>query len=183
MFAWGWYGARPYNAAIGGRLAVTYYAKPHLSLTTDISVQSVDYSQAPHMNGTLASLGETMVYSLTPFSGATAKAGVSRQNARNAGFAYWSGYLAAGYFRDLPAGFSAYAEASLSFASYDEPLPSFGKRRVELAPGVTVNLLNRHIVLSRFTPRLTYTFTRQRSTIPLYSYGRNRVELGLTTTF
>lgn len=164
-------------------MAVTYYAKPHLSLTTDISVQSVDYSQVPHMDGTLASLGETMVYSLTPSSGATAKAGVSRQNARNAGFAYWSGYLAAGYFRDLPAGFSAYAEASLSFASYDEPLPSFGKRRVELAPGVTVNLLNRHIVLSRFTPRLTYTFTRQRSTIPLYSYDRNRVELGLTTTF
>lgn len=124
-----------------------------------------------------------MVYSLTPTSGVAAKAGITRQTARSPALANCNGYLAVGSFRELPAGFSAYGELSASFSRYDEALSSFGVRRHDFAAGVMVNLLNRHIVLSRFTPRVTYSFTRQRSTIPLYSFDRNRLELGLTTTF
>ena len=178
-----WYGAKPYNVGIGGRLSATYYATPQLGLTTELAGQAVHYDQAKYMTGTLLSLGETVVYAFTPSSGITAKSGVSRQSARADAYSNWSGYLAAGYFRDLPAGFSAYAETSVSVGSYDSPLAAFGQRRVDIASSTMVNVLNRHIVLSRFTPRLTYTFTHQHSTIPLYSFNRNRIEMGLTTVF
>jgi outer membrane protein len=178
-----WYGAKPYNMAVGARLTATYYATPQLGLTTEIAGQSVDYDQARYMTGPLISLSETVVYALTPSSGTTVKSGVSRQSARVDAYSNWSGYLAVGYFRDLPAGFSAYVETSVSLSSYDSALAAFGQRRVDIASSTMVNLLNRHIVLSRFTPRLTYTFTHQHSTIPLYSFDRNRIEMGLTTVF
>jgi len=38
-------------------------------------------------------------------------------------------------------------------------------------------------VLGRFTPRVSYTFTRQSSTISLYHFQRSRLEIGLTTLF
>lgn len=178
-----WYGARPYNFGTGGRITATYYVSPQLGLTTDLAGQWVDYDEAPHMTGLLVSLGETMIYALTPSSGVVARAGVGRTDARAEAYANWSGYLAGGYFRDLPAGFSAYLETALSVGSYDAALPAFGARRVDFASSTMVNLLNRHIVLSRFTPRVTYTYTYQHSTIPLYSFDRNRIELGLTTVF
>nr|WP_284732153.1 surface lipoprotein assembly modifier [Sphingobium nicotianae] len=178
-----WYGARPYDVAAGGRITATYYVTPQVGLTTDLSVQTVRYDAATHLTGLLSSLGETIVYALTPSSGVVGRAGISRTRARADAYANWSGYLAAGYFRDLPAGFSAYVETSLAVGSYDASLPAFGARRVDLASSTMINLLNRHIVLSRFTPRLSYSYTYQHSTIPLYSFDRNRVELGLTTTF
>jgi outer membrane protein len=178
-----WYGARPYDLGIGGRITATYHATPRLSVTTDLSVQSVRYDVASYMTGPLASLGETLVYALTPSSGITAKVGASRQSAEADAYSNWSGYVAGGYFRDLPAGFSTYIETSLALASYDEINPAFGVRRADFATTTMVNLLNRHIVLSRFTPRITYSFTHQHSTLPLYSFERNRVEMGLTTTF
>jgi len=111
------------------------------------------------------------------------KAGVSRQLARIGPYANWSGFVAAGYFRDLPKGFSVYVEPSFSRARYDAALLGFGKRRSDNGHSILVTLLNRHVILDRFTPRVTYTFTRQNSTIPLYQFQRSRLEVGLTTVF
>jgi outer membrane protein len=178
-----WFGAKPYNLAVGGRISATYYANPRLGLTTDIAMQSVNYDQATYMTGSLASLGESAIYALTPSSGVSAKMGGSRQTARVKAYSNWGGYLAVGYFRDLPAGFSAFVETSLARVGYDAPLAAFETKRVDRSSTAMLNILNRRLVLSRFTPRITYTFTRQRSNITLYSFNRNRVEMGLTTTF
>lgn len=102
---------------------------------------------------------------------------------RSSAYSNWSGYAALGYYRDLPAGFSIYLEPSLAFARYDEALPAIGIRRSDRTLSGQVTLLNRHIVLSRFTPRLSYTFTKQDSNMALYRFTRSRIEIGLTTNF
>ena len=56
------------------------------------------------------------------------------------------------------------------------------KRNDRLAQ-IQLSLLNRRIVLSRFTPRVTYTFARRSSNIALYNFTQNRVEIGLSTVF
>jgi outer membrane protein len=38
-------------------------------------------------------------------------------------------------------------------------------------------------VLSRFTPRLSYTFVKRASSIALYEFTQNRLEVGITTAF
>jgi len=178
-----WYGARPYNQAVGGRLEATYYVTPRLGVSGGLAAQWVRYSRARERDGRLISLNATAFRAVTSSSAVTVKAGIGRQEARIAPYANWSGFVAAGYFRDLPKGFSVYVEPSFSRARYDAALLGFGKRRSDNNQSVLITILNRHVVFGRFTPRISYTFTRQNSTIPLYKFQRSRLEVGLTTTF
>jgi tetratricopeptide (TPR) repeat protein len=178
-----WYGATLYNQAAGGRLEATYYLTPRLGLSAALAVQRIRFRHARERDGPLLSLNATVFNVLTSSSAVTLKAGVSREEARIAPYASWSGFVAAGYFRDLPKGFSVYVEPSFSLARYDEALLGFGKRRSDNGHSILITILNRHVVLDRFTPRITYTFTRQNSTIPLYRFQRSRLEVGLTTVF
>ena len=178
-----WYGSKPYNGAFGGRAEGTYYLKSGTGLSAAISAQRLRYRQERARNGLLLSFDVTAFHALTPSSGLTVKAGLSRQNARLSAYSNSSGFFAAGYFRDLPLGFSAYVEPSISLARYDEALPSFGVRRSDNTRSLTLTLLNRHLVLTRFTPRISYTWTQQKSSISLYDFTRSRIEIGLTTIF
>ena len=178
-----WYGSSPYNQAVGLRAEATYHLSPRLGISGAAAAQWVDHREALERDGRLVSLNAGAFYALTPSSALTTKAGVSRHDARIAPHSSWSGFVAAGYFRDLPMGFSGYVEPSLSIARYDQALVGFGRRRSDTARSLQVTLLNRHLVLSRFTPRLSYTFTRQSSSIELYDFSRSRFEIGLTTVF
>ena len=64
-----WYAAQPYETALGGRLTATYYPSSRLALTTDVAGQSVDFATATYETGPVISLGETVLYALTPSSG------------------------------------------------------------------------------------------------------------------
>jgi len=178
-----WYGGKPYNQAAGGRLEATYYFSPRFGLSGALAAQWVRYRGARERDGRLISFNATAFRALTSSSAVTLKAGIGRQKARIAPYANWSGFVAAGYFRDLPKGYSIYVEPSFSLARYDEALLGFGKRRSDRSKSVLITILNRHLVLARFTPRISYTFTRQSSTIPLYRFQRSRLEIGLTTVF
>jgi tetratricopeptide (TPR) repeat protein len=178
-----WYGGVLYSTGRGARITATYYPSPQIALTTDLGSQQIDFDSATYMNGRLTSLGETAMFALTPSSGVIVKAGGARHNAGVEAYSNRNGYLSAGYFRDFPHGFSAYVETAASLTRYDAAVAAFGRRRVDVSSSTTVNVLNRHIVFSRFTPRLSYTYTSQHSTIPLYRFDRSRLEMGLTTQF
>ena len=178
-----WYGGHSYNRAVGVRAEATYYFNPRLGISGAASAQWLRHRQARERDGRLVSLNGGAFYALTSSSAVTVKVGVSRQDARINPYSSWSGFVAAGYFRDLPMGFSVYVEPAFSIARYDEALLGFGKVRSDNTQSVQVTLLNRHLVLTRFTPRIAYTFTRQTSSIPLYEFTRNRLEIGLTTVF
>ena len=178
-----WHGSRPYSKSFGARLDTTYFATPRIGISTAVALQSVRYREQPQRDGRLASISSSAYYALTSSSAVTLKAGASREKARLDAYSNRSGFIAAGYFREFPMGFSAYVEPSLSIARYDEALGAFGRKRSDTTQSVTLTLLNRHIVLNRFTPRVAYTYTRQKSSIPLYEFTRSRVELGFTTSF
>lgn len=178
-----WYGATPYNRAFGVRAEATYYASAKLALSAAASAQTIRHHQARERDGRLSSLNAGAFSPLTSSSAGTIKLGVSRLNARVAPYSSWSAFGAVGYFRELPMGFSVYVEPSWSVAQYDAPLAAFGRKRRDRTPSVLLTLLNRHLVLSRFTPRLSYTWIHQSSSIPLYSFTRNRLEVGFTTEF
>jgi tetratricopeptide (TPR) repeat protein len=178
-----WYAAKPYNHSEGVRAEATYYPNGKFGISAAAIVQRVHYVAGDARNGPLVTLGGGVFYALTVSSAVNLKAGVSRQSALAAAYSNWSGFLAAGYFRELPMGFSAYIEPSVSIAEYDEALLAFGQVRSDRTQSVLATLLNRHLVLGRFTPRVSYTFTHQTSSIALYQFSRSRFELGLTTAF
>jgi tetratricopeptide (TPR) repeat protein len=178
-----WYGGNLYTHAAGGRLEATYYPGPQLGLAGSLSAQWMDYPTSPVMSGSQIAWELGATRALTASSSIMVRSAFSRQNARDPGYASWSGYVATGYFRDLAGGFSVYAQPSVAFARYDQALPVFGKVRADYDLSAQVALLNRHIVFSNFTPRIAYRFDRQTSTVPIYSHTRNSLEVGLTTSF
>jgi hypothetical protein len=177
------YGGDPYNGAVGGRLEATYYPSGKTAISTSLAVQRVRYALDTGRNGGAYSLSSSVIHTLDAVSGFVVKGGISRQGAVDPALANTAYYAAVGYFRDLPGGFTIYAEPSLSLARYDALFEAFGVTRSDTGYTGTLTLLNRHIVLSRFTPKLSYSYTHQNSNISLYQYRRSRVEIGLTTTF
>ena len=178
-----WYGSQPIMKSYGGRVDGTYYLSPEVGLSGSLSAQWIDYLRSPERNGPIYSASVSGIYALAPDSAVSIKTGTNRQSARLPAYSNWSGYAALGYYRDLPAGFSVYVEPSIALARYDAALAVFGQKRSDKIYSAQLAVLNRRIVLSRFTPRLAYTFTRQSSNIPLFDFARNRIEIGLTTAF
>lgn len=178
-----WFGAKPYNQAKGARLEATYYLSPELGISGAAGVQWVSHRLQKARNGRLVTLNAAAFHALSASSALTVKGGVGRQHARADAYSNWNGFIAAGYFKELSLGFSAYVEPSVSLARYDEALLGFADKRVDRSATVLIALLNRHIVLDRFTPRISYVYTRQHSSIPLFTFERSRIEIGLTTTF
>jgi hypothetical protein len=48
---------------------------------------------------------------------------------------------------------------------------------------VQISVLDRALDFRGFTPRVTYSFSRNDSNVPIYSFTRNRIEMGVTRFF
>lgn len=178
-----WYGGDPLVRAAGGRIEATHYPSSNLSLTGALSAQAIDHARDDTRDGALYSASLGLFHPLGTTSAVAAKGRIGRQTAREPGHSNWSIDLSASYFRELPGGFTVGFEPGFGVTRFDAALPLFGKTRSDRSVTAEVSLLNRHIVLSRFTPRIGYALTRQWSNIDLYAFTRHRVEFGLTTVF
>ena len=178
-----WYGAKRFNEGVGARLEATHYLDSRTALSFGVSAQEVRYPHSSPQTGPTFAVFGGAVRALTPASSVTVRVGLGRQASRGASFANWSGQVGVGYYRDLPGGFSIYLEPSFSYARYAAADPLFGERRRDFGQEIQLSILNRRIVLTRFTPRISYTFARRNSSIDLYDFTQNRVEVGLTSQF
>jgi len=178
-----WYGGHQLDEGVGIRGEVTWYPDPRAAIDLGTSVQRINYRQLQAQSGLIYAVWGGVVRALSAASSISARAGLSRQKARVAEFSNWAATVGFGYYRDLPGGFSAELEPSIGFARYDKADPFFGSRRKDSIAELRISLLNRRLVFSNFTPRLTYTFARRRSNLEIYSFTQNRLEVGLTTAF
>jgi tetratricopeptide (TPR) repeat protein len=180
---WRWYGGRIYYQGPGPRLEMTYLPAARLRLDASIETQWLTYDENAGQSGPLSTLSLAATYGLSPSSLAHGSVWVSRQQARDPAYAFVSTGLALGYLREFPKGFSASIEPSVAHTVYDRPLAAFGAARVDTTAQVTLSLLNRRIHFKGFAPRLSFTVEDNRSSLPIYSYSRRRMELSLTRQF
>jgi len=92
-------------------------------------------------------------------------------------------WFGGGYSQDLPLGFSTGFQPIYFITRYDDALPAFGQTRSDDTVMLAFTLLNRRFDYHGFTPRLSYVFTEQHSNIPIYSFTRNQIQIGLTSQF
>ena len=177
------FGGRRLSEGFGAKLDGTYYNSSRTALSLTVSAQQVRYPHYPLQTGAAYSAWAGVIRALTPSSSLNARIGVTRKTARVPELASWSPSISVGYYRDLPGGFSIYAEPGFTRVRSDAPDPFFEKRRKESVLDLRLALLNRKIVLSRFTPRIGFTWTRRNSSIDLYDYTQRRMELGFTSAF
>ena len=177
------FGGRRLAEGAGAKLEATHYFSARTAMSLGATAYKVRYPHYPLQDGLSLSASAGLLRALTPESSLTARIGAGRKTARTPELANWSGSLAVGYYRDLPGGFSVYAEPSIAEARYDATDPFFGKRRKDRLLELHLALLNRRISLRGFTPKVGFTLGRRRSSIELYDYNQRRFEFGVTRAF
>jgi len=178
-----WYGNTPYSDAAGARLEAERRFTRRLSGRGSVQWVAIDYADSDTKDGSIASLSFIGTYALSSASflrGLVLGSIESTAHEANANRALGAGI---GYYRDLPMGFSIYVQPQAEFTWYDAESAAFGTRREDWFWQVRTNILNRNLDLHGFTPLLGYVFQRQISSIDLYSYTRNRFEIGVTRQF
>lgn len=178
-----WYGGERYADSKGAQFEVIYYPDSRTQIRGLAFGQQVKHQQTEEEDGPQFGANLSALRALSPSTAAVAKLGFTRQAAREDQFANWSGSLALGYLRDLPGGFTVYVEPSVTKAKYDGEDLLFSTTRSDRIGQLTISVLNRRIVASRFTPRISFTHTRRSSNIDLYDFKKNRIEVGLASDF
>ena len=178
-----WYGGDRLSDGRGGRLELIHYPSGRMQVAAGLFLQKVSYRAIPEQDGMWFGGNVNVLRALSPSSAVIARLGFVRQGAKEAQFANRSASLATGYYRDISGGFSIYIEPAYTTVRYDGRDLLFAKRRSDQIAELTVSLLNRRIVASRFTPRISITRTQRFSNIDLYDFGKTRLEIGLTSDF
>lgn len=178
-----WYGGKRHIDGYGARLEATRYLDGRTAISSSVGAQQLRYVRDEAQSGPTYNVQTAVFRALTSSSSARARLGVFRHRALAPSYAHWSWYGGVGYYQDFSGGFSASLEPSHLVSRYDAADPLFGVKRVDHLTEIQATLLNRRIVLTRFTPRIAYTWSRRQSTIDLYKFNQHRVEFGLTTSF
>ena len=178
-----WFANQDFVGGVGGKLAGDYGITSNLLIGASAGGESVTNAFIPEQSGPLWTAQLQAAYVLSPSSLFQLQLGFNRQEAQIAPYSYAGVLFSAGYSHDLPFGFSAGFQPSYFITRYDAKLPAFGKTRSDDAVMLTFSLLNRRFYYHGFTPRFSYVFTEQHSNIPIYSFTRNQIQIGLTSLF
>jgi tetratricopeptide (TPR) repeat protein len=178
-----WYGDRTYTNSYGGSFDATYFVTARLGLGASTGLSHSDYPQIPLQSGPGHTYGVTAFYTPTPASIVRAGASFGVQDAQISAYANHSQQFGLSYSREFNGGLTIALAPSYTRIGYEAALAAFAQVRLDHQMSGQVSLLDRKIDWSGFTPRLVYTYTRNDSTIPLYAFHRNRVELGFTRAF
>lgn len=172
-----WYGDHPYATGYGVR---TLYEAPvgHWQSTIQLSAQRIVYQRSPVQSGVSLTGGLGVGHALTASSYGTAQIALSRQTARDPGFAFIDAGAVLNYYRELPGGVSGGLEATLNRTLYDAAIPAYGALpRSQWRGRAGISLAKRDWLFAGFAPAIRISQSLLRSNIRIYEYDRRRVEL------
>ena len=177
------FGGRRLSEGFGTRFELIHGFGARTAISLALAAQEVRYPHYRLQGGRSYSAALSLMRALTPASILTVRVGGGRQSTKTPELSSSSVWTSVGYYRDLEGGFSIYAEPSYGVSRYGAADPFFARRRVDRLAQLQFALLNRRIVLSRFTPRIALTIARRFSTINIYDFTQRRLEVGFTSSF
>ncbi|MDB5708136.1 MAG: hypothetical protein JWL96_206 [Sphingomonas bacterium] len=178
-----WYADRVFNDTHGVSIDVTRIVTPRLGVEGALGISRLRYPLNPVMDGTGTTASATFLYTLGPDSMIRGGASFTQQSAASEAFAFHARQFSAGYVREFGGGLTLSLAATHSLIVYGAPLAAFGVTRVDRQPSAQIMLLDRRIEWHGLTPRLSYAYVINDSTIPLYRFHRGRFEVSFTRTF
>jgi hypothetical protein len=178
-----WYGDRTYTNNYGGSVDTTYYLTARLGLGASAGVSHIAYPVNPLQSGPGYTYAANVFYTPTPASIIRASTALGVQDAQIAAYANHSQQFGLSYSREFRGGVTISAAPSYTRIAYDAALEALGITRIDHQVTGQFSLLDRKIDWDGFTPRLVYTYTHNASSSALYTFNRNRVEIGFTRAF
>jgi len=178
-----WYGPTELNSGVGAQAQLTWFVSPQVMVSQSLSLTDVNFRKRADQSGLVESASTSLIITLSPEAWVRLGATPSRQWAGSSAFADTSMMWQLTYGRDLPFGLSATVQAQHARSVYTGIFGAFGRARRDRYDDAQLTLLNRHIELAGFTPRVSYSHGRNASNIGLYAFSRDRYELGVTRVY
>jgi outer membrane protein len=148
-----------------------------------VTWKRLEYPRFPHLTADQYWAGTTLRYAIDPTSAVWASALLGRNLAREAPYSYSAVEGSVGYSKELPARFNVQVQLTANRYSYYEPQPLINEDRTDRLVRLDLALTARDWNLYGFAPRLSVSTARNSSTIPLFSYTRRFVGVGVTREF
>ena len=182
-FARRWYADRKYSDLAGASAEATHFVTGRFGLGLGASLFRRSYFRNRAQSGLGFSVTGTAFYIPNVTSFARASVQLRRRQARSKALAHDALLVGLNYVRELKGGFTIGLEPTYTRIAYDAPLAAFDERRVDNQFTGKLTLLNRRIDIQGVTPRISFAYTRNNSTIPLYDFTRRVFEFGFTSLF
>lgn len=155
---------------------------PRSQLVGNLSISEARYEANPFQNGQLYDLGLNYERALSARTGVSVGASATRNDARDAGYATWSGGLNLGAWRETPMG-TVFGSTSIRRTEGDERLFLFPERRKEWLTSARVGITMRKLTVYGFAPTARVSVERNSSTVGLYDYRRVAADFGISRAF
>jgi len=179
-----WYGDRVYTDTIAGSIDATYFVTPRLGLGGSANLSGMTYAQNAQQSGPGRMVSANAFYTPSTASIIRTSAAFGWQAAHTAAYANHIAQFNLSYTREFGGGITLSLAPSFTRIAYDGPLAGFNNTtRIDQQVSGQVSVLDRKLVWHGLTPRIVYTYTRNRSTVDLYTFNRSRIELGVTRAF
>jgi len=175
-------GQRLYEGATW-RIADYIRVRPTVVLNLAAEARELRYDDFPFLSGWQYVGNGELRYAITPassvFGGLTAIRGLTTEDPYS-----YTGYgINIRYTHEVRGGWIGSVAYQYSWYGFDGVDPFFGVVRVDNDNRAEVSVTNRYLAYKSFAPRLTIGVDERRSNIPIYTFSRVFVRIGVVTEF
>ena len=178
-----WYGGKPLEKSFGAHFAYEKLLGNLWTLGGALLVRRNDYSGRSDVDAWDVEARVSVDRPLGPALLGFAYATVERDWAHESGQAFKRASLGIGVQKEIGWGLRPQLAVDVAREVNDGPLAPFGIKRSDWLIEGSASIYKRDWNLGGFAPSLSVTFTRNRSTLPLYDQKRLRGEVRLTRAF
>jgi outer membrane protein len=180
--AWRWYGDRPFARTWTAAADYIHPAGQRAQLLLNIGASTATFLRNSLQNGKIYSGSAGYERALSRRAGVETTLSVTRESARDPGYATWSEGISLFGWRDAGRG-TLSVSAGVHRLDGDAALFLFPDRRREWLLDASAGLTLRKLTFRGLAPIVRLTTERNISTVGLYDYKRVSGELGLTRAF
>lgn len=179
---WRWYGGTLYARTATVAADWIHPIGRRAQVTVSGSAAHAAYRLNALQSGGLYDLSVGGEYALTVRSGVGGSIGMTRQSARDPGYATTAGYASAFGWRDIGRT-TLFVSASIRHTESDARLFLFPRRRKEWLYQLSLGATLRALTVHGFAPVVRIGLERNASTVGLYDYKRLSADIGITRAF
>ncbi|OOF56017.1 surface lipoprotein assembly modifier [Rodentibacter myodis] len=184
-----WYGNNSYQWANGARLEFSHWLNPNWQLSTATEFSKQRYFDSDSQNGNTKLVSATLVWARTPQQFFYLGGDFNRETTKVKQYGSDTKSLRFGWGQEWGKGISSRLGFGISQRHYKDRavlgrLLDLGKVRKDRIYNVTFTLWKRDWHVLGITPKLQFSYRKQKSNIPtIYSYDRKNVNLIFEKTF
>ncbi len=181
-----WFGGDGFTQSMGARLEGQKTLSPRWLWNAGVSWENRDYDAAQYddYDGRVYTGYTSLTYALDASSLLQGTLAVVREETNLDAMRSWQTILGANYYREnLWQRFAFGASVQAGLIRYDSALLAFGKTRHDTQVDYRISLSNAMVDLWGFTPVISYIHSDRYSNINLFTYHRDRGEIGLRRNF